>query len=215
MFIKIDYHWFYSALSQSLAALIGIVGMFIVYRLQIQEDRINYDSNRLRSYFELHVRHLPPHYTNSDTLSEAEKEVGIRKKQIETYEDNIKEIEESLKNNRIEEQVAKRKIQEYSNNISRTEDTLNGLKERIGSAKKSSNQRNVLKKVAFWTILYLCSLFWVSIVCLLFSNVFSKNYVVGIICIVETLIFLAGGLLLLIKCCAVSLDIYLFGDVQV
>ena len=36
----IDFHWFYGAVSQSLAALIGVIGMFIVYRLQIQENRI-------------------------------------------------------------------------------------------------------------------------------------------------------------------------------
>lgn len=49
---KINYHWFFSALSQSLAALIGLVGVFTIYRLQIQKEEINNLIQQLRYFLE-------------------------------------------------------------------------------------------------------------------------------------------------------------------
>jgi hypothetical protein len=36
----IDYNWFFSSLVQALAAMIGVIGMFAVYRLQVQGEEI-------------------------------------------------------------------------------------------------------------------------------------------------------------------------------
>ena len=43
------YYYFYSALAQSLAALLGVLGVFAVYRLQMQRDHILDIERQLRA----------------------------------------------------------------------------------------------------------------------------------------------------------------------
>lgn len=44
------YNWFYSALAQSLAALVGIAGVFAIFRLQIQHSFTEEAFSNLRTY---------------------------------------------------------------------------------------------------------------------------------------------------------------------
>ncbi|MCP4653598.1 MAG: hypothetical protein GY858_09505 [Candidatus Omnitrophica bacterium] len=48
----IDYNWIFSALVQSLAAMIGVIGMFAVYRLQTQEKIIEKKFEKFRIFLE-------------------------------------------------------------------------------------------------------------------------------------------------------------------
>jgi len=71
----IDYSWFYGALSQSLAALIGIMGMFTVYRLQIQLNRINDSYDVLRKTIYIISNRNFDYLTNEKLLIQAKKEL--------------------------------------------------------------------------------------------------------------------------------------------
>ncbi len=45
------YFYTYSALAQSLAALLGVLGVFTVYRLQIQRDRVSDIESEIRAFW--------------------------------------------------------------------------------------------------------------------------------------------------------------------
>lgn len=44
------YHWFYSTLAQSLAAFLGIIGVFAIFRLQIQHNAVEETFSKLRDF---------------------------------------------------------------------------------------------------------------------------------------------------------------------
>lgn len=204
---KIEFQWFYSALSQSLAALIGIVGMFIVYRLQIQQNNINNAVRNLQNSMVVGKPELYSHLSRDETIKEGQYRIKQLQGDIEFQEKMIKQLDEQLSKGKISELDYNREKDNCLNIVKNRKQEIFRFQIRINKIVEREHWRNNIKYSAFVIILYLIGLFCLSLIGLLYSNHFSKNIFLGNMFTIAIFCLLLGGLLNLVICCAVSLDI--------
>jgi len=181
--------------------------MFIVYRLQIQQNYINNAISNLQNYMIVGRPGFYSHLTKNETIKQAEnaienfeKERGNHKKLIEQLEAMLKKGEKSQLDFNKEKDNILLQIENVNQRISR-------FQERVDKIVDRENWRYKIEHSAFVTILYLISLFCLSLIGLIYSNYFSKNIFDGNMYTISILCLLLGGLANLVICCAISLDL--------
>jgi len=76
----VDYNWFFSSLVQALAAMIGVIGMFAVYRLQVQEERVRkVEQNRYDLANTTIIQNQPAIHSTLGKLNAADEAILIEK----------------------------------------------------------------------------------------------------------------------------------------
>ena len=203
---NIDYQWFYAALSQSLAALIGIVGMFIVYRLQIQENNINDAIRTLQRSMSVGRPELFFHLSEQETIQEVEYRIKAAKERISSIRESMVCDEEVFKAKQLSEIEFKNRKECNSADIKNREKEIFGFQTRIDNIASKNRWRSKIRKSAILTIVYLVVLFISSIIGLMYSGYFSENSYKGDACTVLIFIFLLAGLYFLIRCFIMSLE---------
>ena len=216
--MEVDFHWFYGALSQSLAALIGIVGMFIVYRLQTQESRIKGSLNNMRLHFkEKTTKGLSEHLLEDEIIDTIQKEISVQEIKKLGYEGELEVYAKKNgygrkvpDNNKPKEQLENMRMSEIAEKeLPAAKDAIKEYDVRLDDTEQKRRQRDQLKVWAFVTIAYLCCLFVMSVILLLFGERFSQDFSLGFIWIKITVFLLIVGMILLVRCCGISLDIHL------
>ena len=200
---QIEYNWFYSTLSQSLAAMIGVVGMFIVYRLQIQQDNINNALSILKKQAGGYDAADYSHLSLDEMINLAKNKIKYIKDCIEKDEKHIQEL--SNDNNKTEDEI-KRKVNTILSSIQGFKERLSEFEIKIKSVEDMDKHKHRIKWLAFPTILWLVVLFILNILGLAFSSFFSQNQFWGITSVIIILLLLLMGLFLIVWCCGVSLD---------
>jgi hypothetical protein len=201
---QMDYNWFYSTLAQSLAAMVGVVGMFIVYRLQIQQDNINAAIANMREYLaRITTQGDFAHLTKEELIGKVEHEIKENNAQIDKEKERIEIIKKEANMPQSQKDTI---INSHLRTIRKNETEIKGYQIRIDNIKKRDEFRHTIKSLAFPTILALVILFILSVIGLVFSTFFRDNPLWGNIFVVVIFCFLLLGLALLIVCCAVSLD---------
>ncbi|MFC1709353.1 hypothetical protein ACFL2J_04780 [Candidatus Omnitrophota bacterium] len=196
--LEIDYRWFYAALSQSLAALIGIGGMFTVYRLQVQYNRIKESYDNLLRYLALSTKTKITdyyHYTQDDIYNRCKTEKEDR------IPSQIKDLREDVK--KTNNGVTKTHYEAVINNL---ENKVKGYKLKMEIVENRCIFLNYLKRRALFIIIFLSILFGVCLVGLLFSKKFPLNIIREIDYLIITLWMLFGGFCYLFIFCANCLD---------
>jgi len=94
------YYLIYSTMTLTTASLIGLVGIFIIFRIQLQRDRIR------QAYIDMHkLLNLEPEVTTWDDLTQGIKEVletkedekGKQQKAVEHKHNRVKKSKEILR----------------------------------------------------------------------------------------------------------------------
>jgi hypothetical protein len=178
-----SYYWFFSALAQSLAALIGLSGVFIVYRLQIQENRISDAIKDLQKGLSDITTRDNFNMIRDATMDAVDKEINFREKKILQYKEELEK---------------KPQDQYYLNEMKREERGIAVLKLKKQKVKNEEWYAKQIRYSALITIIYFIILFISSILGFLHTYTYAG--------IQRIVIFLIGGLVLLGLCCAVSLD---------
>lgn len=200
---QIGYNWFYSSLSQSLAAMIGVVGMFIVYRLQIQQDKTNNALSILRGYLGGDDFKNYSHLTQEEILNIAENKIKHLKDKVEEYEKRLQDLKKDK--NRTQDEID-RGVNPILNSIKGYEEKLSEFESKTKSVKDMDDHKHIIKWLAFPTILWLVGLFILSLLGLISSDFFKSNYIWGNVYTTVIFLLLLLGLALIVWCCGVSLD---------
>ncbi len=204
--LMIDYNWFFSTLSQSLASLIGISGLFIVYRLQIQENRLTEAVRALQRYLSKHDPEKLFYLEKEETIELAENKIAERERLIVEQTGILKGFEEKLKNKQGLQSSLENEIANCKNRIQDDNNTILNLNIREKAITGIESYKNIILQSALVTIVYLTVLFFLSMVGLMYSKYLEKNTKLGNDCILSTFILLFIGLILLLICCAESLN---------
>lgn len=206
---RVDYHWFFGALSQSLAALIGIVGMFIVYRLQIQQGNINDSLKNLQMYLSAKERNNPDdflHLTARETFLKVDETIGQYRSLIQGEDRTIAGIERALREGKADKSTYSR---ERGNSLARKEGyerLIEGFEERKMRVRLRREYRGVIKRSAFATIFYLCLLFLINLTLLSLCDFFKSSVWWGKITVAVSLVSTVIALGFIVRCCWISLD---------
>src|SRR3989338_6079845 len=175
----IDYNWFYSTLSQCLAALIGMIGLLAVYRLQIQESLITETRLILIRYLSV-LRRLNVHEQhNLDWYSYADDSelIALANKEIENHSKDV-EVKKNL-------EVSTMRVKTFT----KKRDNL------ISSKRERERFKPIAKNlIVLYILIFLFSLF-----CLGSANLFSKNIIWGSR-------FLMATVMLIIPCAWLLMD---------
>jgi len=116
------YFWFYSTLAQSLAAFIGVAGIFAVFRLQVVNDQYRRSIESLRIFMPVvKSKWEYSHYTDDELINHSNQIIEDLKKEIQIKEE---EADSNLQKKVYGIETRKRKIEEEKN-------LLKGLKKRI------------------------------------------------------------------------------------
>lgn len=202
---SVNYHWFYSALSQSLAALIGIIGMFIVYRLQIQENSIYEALRILQRSMSIGEPEYMFHYNEKETIVEAETRIRNLEEETKRLEGLNNGLDEDFGNGKVGQSIYAGAKENNSGLIKSNAQEIVRFKNRITNIFKGKNKKKEIRRSALVTILYLVVLFFTSLIGLIYSDYFSQNIYCADIFIGGTVFYLLGGLYFLVRCCTVSL----------
>lgn len=204
--LEVDYLWFYSSLSQSLAALIGIVGMLIVYRLQIQQGDIREAVRSLQMYLTNYKREAFFYLTEKETILAVQKDIEVLKKEKEDKQTEIHDLDQMAREGQQDAPVRNTDSQKAraKESLRIIETKLEGWSERFSQYRLSNKKREQIKNIGFRTIVYLLVLFLVSLLSLSFTKYFKDNYAYGFAWFWTMIIFLCAGLYLLIRCSYIS-----------
>jgi len=205
-YLSVDYNWFFSTLSQSLAALIGIGCMFIIYRLQMQENNINETVRALQRYLSpIHPDKLF-YMTREETTAMADGEINHHTIQIKHFKEEIAQSEEKLKRREGNESFLNGRIRSLSENIRVESLKIDSLQSRKSAIILKENYRDGIQFSAFISLAYMGFLFFGSLIALTHGNFFLKHQKLGNGFVLATLILLLGGLFLSGICCLVGLN---------
>jgi hypothetical protein len=204
--LVIDYKWLFSTIAQSLAAMIGVGGMFIIYRLQFLESEISQAVRDLQ-------KSLPDSYENVESflllsrdetikiadsrILSLEQQINQLKKELEEYENNKKQ------GNPIDENLASRNKSRLDRE-SRAIIKIQAKKENLLSKEK---YRDIVRGSALITIIYLIFIFFKSLLGLVNSDYLMSHPKPGNGPAISILILVAGGLVLFALCCMESLNL--------
>ena len=214
MITNIDYNWFYSSLSQSLAALIGIVGMVVIYRLEIQERNIREAMENLRIFLKSNFNKKCDSMVEIQLLQEALKEESETREKYQKYqkeiESKIDELNSRLNYTDSQKSMLKKNISDLEKSMDYFGQINIELKYRISVLNDEKCHRKVIRRAAFQTMLYISFLFLVSLDHLRLGDNFTYFFqmfkwhlnITNIIFFV----FIPFGLFLLLRCCVICFD---------
>jgi len=207
-----DYYWIYSTLAQSLAALIGITGVFAVFRLQWAEKEIDKAIQTLRNHISIVSDYSHFNFerlTEKELIIEVDKHILDLDKKIEDAEKrkNVWERRQDDNGNplnNVQLKIAPESIASLTKHIKQnlsTRNELKFLKNNIFSAKK---YRNNLASKALWLIALFICIFLLSIIGLIFSKYFENKLVYGLVFLIFIVGLLVEGAVLLFRFCKIS-----------
>jgi len=205
------YYWIYSTIAQSLAALIGISGVFAVFRFQMLENEISKSIQNIKDFInEIHSWVSPEVGVMSEEglIQKAQEIINRVDKNIETNEVEERELQSDL-NGGMESAFrigVEGKIKELKDTKKNELYKRNEMKYRKEKPFKLRDHRRNMTSMALILISYLIFVFLCSIIGLVFSE----------FPVIETewrfnfLIFVIGlliyGLFLLFRFCKISLN---------
>ena len=204
--IEINYHWFYSALSQSLAALFGVVGLFISLRLQTQNNKI---TESLRD-LQLHLASVKTNVTyiftsEKRTLKIAQETIRELNTVIDRQKDNIIQYEKNIEGNHSV--VAFREKKHNSEKeIRRDKRKRETISDQLRDINLKKEREKLIKDYAYGTMKLLLGAFCFSLLCLLGSGFLKNNIVVGTICTLITFGVIVEIVIKLLQCYHIGMD---------
>ncbi len=204
--LSIDYNWFFSTISQSLAALIGIGGLFIVYRLQIQENRINDAVRKLQEYMSFNELGETSHLTKEETLGKVEIQIENILRDIEFQKRAVKANDVRIENKEGDIVYFEGQKAMHLVSIKNGEKTISGLQKKKKEVGGEEKYKVDLQWSAFIAIIFMTFTFFVSSIGLVLSEYFKLNILLGHKHLIRVFILLLGALMLLLLSCAAGLD---------
>ncbi|MFA6216690.1 MAG: hypothetical protein WDL87_03450 [Candidatus Omnitrophota bacterium] len=205
--IPIDYSWFFSTLAQSLAALISIGGVFIIYRLQLLENENKETVQNLQRYLYPSQPEKLFYLTKRETLTRADYEWKSCESQIKEQTLVIKDIDQRIKNEKEETKVLESRKSDCTNIIGWNKERISGFDERVSKLVGGEKYKNTIQWAAFITFLFMMIVFVLSLLGLIFSKYLENNIGVGNEAVLNIFILLLGALTQLTLCCMAGLNI--------
>ncbi len=141
-----------------------------------------------------------------ETIELAENKIAERERLIVEQTGILKGFEEKLKNKQGLQSSLENEIANCKNRIQDDNNTILNLNIREKAITGIESYKNIILQSALVTIVYLTVLFFLSMVGLMYSKYLEKNTKLGNDCILSTFILLFIGLILLLICCAESLN---------
>jgi len=203
------YYWFYSTVAQSLAALIGVGGVFAVFRLQLLEKEAEQTVQNLKDFFlkmdfNMNARAKVASWGFDELFSQIRVELKDIERHLDTKKVRIQEFEKELNAN------AKPDIQNDISRLKKEQTDLRDRKTNLVLKLKHYNNIPIFKKylqkrleilIGALTFIFLLSLFLLGA-----SPYFEKDFDHGVSALASFFVLLFAGIILFFRFFTISLQ---------